>query len=160
MLALLPGDGGRDQAVFCKDVAAPSVSGHLQERKSLRALINAVGISGGSETPQSPCSSETGGISDRNEACHCPGARQAQLRGEALSRLDHASLSKEPCSLQGLEDAGICSLCLIQKSLVLGKAFWARCLIRHLFYRVFRTGLSSGFPELGKAGKWFPAVAG
>lgn len=62
-------------------------------------------------------------------------------------------------AVRGLEDAGIRSLCLIQKSLILGKAFWAHC-IRHLFYGVFRTGLSLGFPELGRAGKWFPAVAG
>lgn len=127
--------------------------------ESLRALIDSVGISGGTETPQSPSSSKTGGIGDRNKVRHRPRARQPQLWGEALSKLDCAALSTEPCSQQGLEDAGICSLCLIQKSLVLGKAFWARC-IRHLFYRVFRTGLSSGFPELGKAGKRFPAVAG
>lgn len=150
---------GETKLSCAKDVAAPSVPGHFRERKSLRALINSVGISGRNETPQSPCSSETGGTGDRNKACHCPRARQPQLWGEALSKLDRALLSKEPCSLQGLEDAGICSLCLIQKSLVLGKAFWAHC-IRHLFYRVFRTGLSSSFPKLGKAGKWFPVVAG
>lgn len=118
-----------------------------------------MGISGGNEAPQSPSLSETGGTSDRNKVCRCPRARQPQLWGEALSKLDRVLLSKEPCSLQGLEDAGICSLSLIQKSLILGKAFWARC-IRHLFYRVFRMGLSSGFPELGKAGKRFPVVAG
>lgn len=111
-----------------------------------------MGISEGNKTPHSPSSSETGGTDDRNKVHHCPRARQPQLWGKALSKLDCVLLSKEPCSLQGLEDAGICSLCLIQKNLVLGKAFWAHC-IRHLFYRVFRMGLSSGFQELEKAGK-------
>lgn len=125
-----------------------------RERKSLRAWINSVGISGGNESPQSP-SSETGGTGDRNSVP----LSQSQAATAVGTGTLQAPLSKEPCSPQGPEDAGICSLCLIQKCLVLGKAFWA-CCIRHLFYRVFRTGLNSAFPKLGKAGKWFPVVAG
>ena len=100
VLALLLGGEGRGQAIVCKDVAAPSVPANLQERKSLRALINSVGISGG-ETPQSPCSSETGGIGDRNKACRCPRARKAQLWGEALSKLDRASLQRSHVRCKG-----------------------------------------------------------
>lgn len=125
-----------------------------KERKSLRAWINSVGISGGNQSPQPP-SLETGGISDRNSEPLSPSQAATAVGTGTLQ----ASLSQEPCSPQGPGDAGICSLCLIQKCLVLGKAFWA-CCIRHLFYRVFRTGLNSGFPKLGKDGKWFPVVAG
>lgn len=144
--ALLRGDKGRDQSVLIKDVAAaPLMPGHLRER------TNSLRVSEGDETLRFLPPSETGGIGDRNSV-RCPRARRQQLRGEALSKPDRASRSKEPCSLQGLQGAGICSLCLIQKSPVLGQAFWAHRR-RHLFYRVFRTARSSAFPQLGRAGR-------
>lgn len=151
---LLTGGQGRDQITLGKDgTAVPLVLGHLRESKKVFEVLDP--LCGHLLVGDESLHQRQGGIGDRNSVP----LSQSQAATAVGTGALQASLSKEPCSPQGPEDAGICSLCLIQKCVVLGKAFWA-CCIRHLFYRVFRMGLNSGFPKRGKAGKWFPVVAG
>lgn len=82
-----------------------------------------------------------------------------QLGEEARSELDRAALRAAMFAARAGGRWNLLPLPDPKEPLMLGKAFWARCR-RHLFYGVCRTGLSSAFPELGRAGERFPAVAG